>query len=317
MGIPEPILKWFKTWGLLIKAASGIIGVVAYWALPPPTVLGEDNSIDFLTKSIVVVLLILGFILSLALNKYYHYKVWLLISVICLSCCIGYFLFNPQSSWVCTFQDGQRFVMGYTLTEEGKEQIKKPYCQGCEALIGDCGPKPEDIWTLESINWVRRLLFLAYFSVFPFVVFLMIGVVQVLSCLSPPNPRKEIMGKWYGQAPNNKFKVTLVITESNGRKVSGYLNRQHIGDDESILAETREDINTSSFWHEHLYVSSNNKVGMKKYRIITSSVLRNRVTLESYDKEKKKYLFHCELNKVTNPEASTDLTNNVAPLTVS
>jgi hypothetical protein len=299
MDIAESILKWLKQYGLLVNAATGFLGIITYsFQTPPPLTLGQDNSLDFLTKALVIIILIFGFFLTLILNKFYHYKIWFLVSVICLIGCFGYFLFNPQKAWVCDYKDGRRYVMGYNLTPDGYKQTLKPICQRCEELISDCGSDdPENIWTSESIAWVSRFLFIAYFSIFPFVVFFIIGVVQVLACLSPPNPRIEVKGTWYGQVPNKPTKVKLVITESNGRKITGFLNYEYFNDEGLSNNLSKEDILKSSFWFENLYFSAKGRTDKKKYRMVISSVLQNKATFEHFIDEQKRYVFYCELNK--------------------
>lgn len=294
--------EWISEWDNIAKSGVWFLSIIAgFWVTPPSTPEQERITAN-ITGFIVCIAVVFAFYLTQEFTKYYHAKIWLRLFIVFLVIFLSSWFF--KSSWICNYENGKSFVMGYELTPTGIDSQNKPNCQkGCEALIHDCNhDNPARVWTSESIEQIRLILIINHFLIAIVLVLLITSAIQTVKVLQQPNLRKKISGKWEGN-PSHETKVELLMDWSSNNNVGGSFSKK-IG-----TFYPKNIIEKSKFKGEFLYFSVLEKTisrpnNSEDYRIDTSPILENKLTL--YKLENENYVFYCILHRCENEVQNID-----------
>jgi hypothetical protein len=280
--------EWITEWDNLSKVVTWMVGIISTVVNSPPVSSEQTKSLTNLSRFITIAAIVCLLFFTSKLKKRYHAKIWLISVFLSLFFLLGGWFLNNY--WVCTFEDGKSFVMGYNRTPNGELQRDKVKCQGCEQLIHNCAQNhPEYIWTPESIESVRHLLIFIYFLMWAVGVLFVTSVIQTVKCLKQPDPRPEVSGTWEGKRPDEGLLILSLSPNPYLKGVSGVL-KVKVGEDSVHLYR----LSGSKFCREYLYFSTSKRTD-NHYQMSIDTVWDKRALLSSLIK--KKYVFLCELNK--------------------
>jgi hypothetical protein len=300
---PRPI--WRNLW-LNAKWLLSILGL--FWPAPALP-LEQTKPLIYLARFIVTILIACVIYLTNRLNRHYHAKTWLKITLASLLVFLGGWFLNDtlRQKWVCVYRDGRTFIMGSKLSPNGEQQVPKAICQGgCENLIHNCGhDSPENIWLPSSIALARRVLVLIYFLMLPVFVLCVMGVIQIRVCSNKPDPRPEFDGTWEGAMDHAVRQVKLSVPPDK-KFVSGTLGYK-IGPAEVPMNNTS--IEKSYFEGDSLLFSVMERGELWNYRMTIINPSSNNAVLDRR-LAKQEFRHHCDLTKCQTAEAGQKLDGN-------
>ncbi len=191
---PKKALAWVKsTWNLLFQGGVVISTFAASLLLPlaPGVAVGEADPAARVVKFatyIITVVLGLSLIVTRKLNKKRHLRLWVVLTVVFLGSSVYAIYRNYQlnNSLTCLC-NGKTVLKGKEYKQP--EVINRFFPNGvdCSSLCkqfqtADGKVVPERVWTEDSMNESRRILFISYLLCFPLVALTIISVVQAIFC---------------------------------------------------------------------------------------------------------------------------------------
>ena len=297
---PRPV--WRNFW----SNAKWLVSILGLFWPAPALPLEQAKPLIYLARFIVTVLIACVIYLTKRLNRHFHAKTWLKITLASLLVFLaGWFLNDSlQQKWVCVYRDGRTFVMGSELSPNGQQQVPKPICHGgCENLIHNCGhDSPETLWLPSSIARAKRVLVFVYFLILPVFVLCVTGVVQIKVCLDKPDPRPEFDGTWEG-AMNHAVRQLNVSVLPHKKFVSGTLGYK-IGPAELPMPESS--IEKSYFNGDSLFFSVTERGELWNYRMTITNPPSNNAVLDRR-LAKQTFRHYCNLTKCQTAEVRQKL----------
>lgn len=180
-----------KHWGFLSQIASIIAGIIGGILIPPSVLEPVISTGRAKGLAIFIVTVVVGLFLLISRRSKGQKAIsrWLIATGFFLAFSIAsFFIFlKVYADQTCMYA-GHKVPIGTVYTAKGSSYVSEnPHVNNCETLINDFVGKTNEIWTDESINNWRLILFALYLLTFVLMSLVVLSLIHLLTIRRPAN----------------------------------------------------------------------------------------------------------------------------------